>query len=777
MSKPLPPIRHRLGFRLILTVGVVLLISMSIWAFVSIGYQKQKVMNNVVASVDRLTTTILLGTRYAMMLNSRDDINQIITNIGRQKEIENIRLYNKAGQIKFSNQHAEIEATTDIKAEACYVCHRNDPPIIDLNLKERVRIFTAPEGYRVLGIISPVRNEPGCATGACHFHPEDKQILGALDLVVSLEAADKEIQQAEQGIIFQTLTVFICTSAILFLFVLRFVNHPIQRLIDGTRKIARGDYTTPVTVSQVDEMGLLADAINYMGSEINRNHLKLNKQRKEYQNLFEQVPCLITVQDRHYRLLNYNRDFADRFDPQTGDYCYKAYKGREAKCEECPVEKTFQDGKSYSTEESGINKDGTESYWIVRTSPIFDDEGQIVAAMEISLDITERRHLEMDLERSERKYHATFNNIPNPVFVLDKASLEILDCNRSVTGVYNYDVAELVGRSFLDLFPPDERDHFAFKLVTATVINQARQQSKSSRPLSVNIRVSPSEYAGREVLLVTTSDITKRLEAEQQLIQASKMATLGEMATGIAHELNQPLSVIKTASSFCLKKIHQDQPLEAGMLRTLVEKVDNNADRATKIIHHMRQFARKAETVLSRVHLHTVLASAFDIFSQQLKVRGIEVVWHTAPELPNILADPGRLEQVFINLLINARDAIAAKTPPPPGELVTERIFITTHLDADRGQVVCEICDTGIGLPEGMAERLFEPFFTTKEPGKGTGLGLSISYGIVKECGGTIRARSADIGGACFVLEFPVPEPVVGNSTAFGDPQSLEIEV
>jgi histidine kinase len=764
MFNPLPPMRHRLGFKLILTVGVVLLVSMSIWAFFNIGYQKQKVMDNLVASMDRLTTTILLGTRYAMMLNSRDDINQIITNIGQQKEIENIRLYNKGGRIKFSNQHAEIEATTHIEAEACYVCHRSDPPLTNLNLKQRTRIFTDGQGHRLLGIISPVRNEPGCATGECHFHPENKQILGALDLVVSLAAADKEIQQAERGILGQTLTVFVCTAAILFLFVLRFVNRPIQRLIDGTRKIARGDYTTAVTVSQVDEMGLLADAINHMGSEINRNHLKLNKQRKEYQNLFEQVPCLITVQDRHYRLLNYNREFADRFDPQAGDYCYKAYKGRDMKCEACPVEKTFQDGKSYSTEESGINKDGTESYWIVRTSPIYDDEGQIVAAMEISLDITERRHLEMDLEHSERKYHATFNNIPNPVFVLDKVSLEILDCNRSVTGVYEYGVSELVGRSFLDLFAADERDHFAFTLVTTSVINQARQKNKNGKTLSVNIRVSPSEYAGHEVLLVTTSDITKRLEAEQQLIQASKMATLGEMATGIAHELNQPLSVIKTASSFCLKKIHQGQPLEAGMLQTLVEKVDGNADRATKIIHHMRQFARKAETVLSRVHLHTVLESAFDIFSQQLKVRGIEVVWQTAPELPNILADPGRLEQVFINLLINARDAITAKPPPPSGEVVTERIFITTRLDADRQRVVCEICDTGIGLPEGMAERLFEPFFTTKEPGKGTGLGLSISYGIIKECGGTIRARPDDVGGACFVLEFPIPEPAVGNS-------------
>jgi histidine kinase len=766
MFNPLPPIHHRLAFKLILTVGVVLLVSMSIWAFVNIGYQKQKAMANIISGVDLLTTTIRLGTHYAMMLNSRDDINQIITNIGRQKEIENIRLYNKGGQIKFSNHRDEVEAVTHIEDEACNICHRSDPPRIDLDLGDRVRIFTSPEGYRLLGIISPIRNEPGCATADCHFHPEDKQILGALDLVVSLAAVDKEIQQLEGGILGQTLSVFVCTSAFLFHFVLRFVNHPIQRLIEGTRKIARGDYTTTVAVSQVDEMGLLADAINHMGSEIGRNHAKLNKQGKEYQNLFEQVPCLITVQDRNYRLLNYNHEFAGRFAPQPGDYCFKAYKGRDCKCEVCPVEKTFRDGQAYAAEERGINKDGTESYWIVKTSPIFDEAGEIVAAMEISLDITERRQLEIDLERSERKYHATFNNIPNPVFVLDKHSLEILDCNHSVTGVYEYAVEELVGRSFLDLFAADERDDFAFKLVTATVLQQARQKTKSGKSLWINIRVSPSEYAGREVLLVTTSDITKRLEAEQQLIQASKMATLGEMATGIAHELNQPLSVIKTASSFCLKKIRQGQLPQADVLETLVEKVDSNADRATKIIHHMRQFARKAETELSSVHLHTVLESAFDIFSQQLKVRGIAVDWQLTPELPKIMADPGRLEQVFINLLINARDAITAKLPPPAGEISSDRIVITTRQEEAR--VICEVCDSGIGLPEGMSERLFEPFFTTKEPGKGTGLGLSISYGIVKECGGTIRARPFAGGGACIVLAFPIPESSSTQPTAPG---------
>ena len=113
-------------------------------------------------------------------------------------------------------------------------------------------------------------------------------------------------------------------------------------------------------------------------------------------------------------------------------YCYEIFKGSDEPCLNCPVEKTFADGRSYSTKETSMDKDGSIKHWIVKSSPIFDESGELVAAMEISLDITERKLLEVELERSEKKYHAIFNNIPNPVFVLDKNSLEILDSNSSV---------------------------------------------------------------------------------------------------------------------------------------------------------------------------------------------------------------------------------------------------------------------------------------------------------------------------------------------------------
>ncbi len=756
MDRSVIPFHKRLATRLILTVGLVLLASLSIWAYLHIEDQKSRLMEYILAGTDRLTNTIRLGTHYAMMLNSRDDITQIITNVGQQKKIENIRIYNKQGQIKFSNRSEEVDRVTNIEDEACYICHRTNPPKDDLALEMRTRIFRDQDGHRMLGIITPIGNAPGCSTGDCHFHPQGKKILGALDLVVSLADTDQEILAVERNIITFTASIFLITSAIILVFLLRFVNRPIRRMVDGTLRIANGDYSTGIDMQRNDEMGLLAGTIDRMAEAIAEQQAALNKQRDEYQELFERVPCLITVQNRQFDLLRYNREFARRFAPKPGDKCYRAYKNRDCKCEVCPVEQTFRDGKSHYAEESGVNKDGTQSYWIVSTSPIRNANGEVVAAMEISHDITARRQLEVDLERSEKKYHAIFSNIPNPVFVLEPHSYNILDCNMNVVDVYGYSAEELINTSFLRLFPKQERQRLGRDLADARELHQVRQTHKSGHIIYVNINVSPSEYSGKKVLLVTTNDITERLEAEQQLLQASKMATLGEMATGVAHELNQPLSVIKTSSSFFMRKLAKNEPINAEVLATMLTKVDSNVDRATRIINHMRQFARKSDMALLKVSINDVLHSAFEIFSQQLKVRGIAVKWQLAESLPRIEADAQRLEQVFINLLINARDAIEEKWEHLGQASDSDHITISSLCEEMR--VICLICDTGVGIEVGIEEKIFEPFFTTKEVGKGTGLGLSISYGIVQECHGTIRFLPGGKDGTCFELTFPVAD-------------------
>ena len=546
---------------------------------------------------------------------------------------------------------------------------------------------------------------------------------------------------------------FLIGLTLIILLVWSYFKKPIHRLAEVILQSENGDIVKSSKLFTTTELEHLAATIHQIRNELREKQIAYNKQQDEYQVLFELVPCLITVQDRSYKLLKYNQAFSDNFAPTPNDYCYQAYKGRDTKCEDCPVEKTFLDGQSHYGEEKGINKDGSATHWILKTTPIKNDDGKIVAAMEISLDITHKKQLEEQLAKTTKQYHIIFNNIPNPVFVLDCETLNIYDCNDSATIVYGYTKEEFMQQSFLDLFKPQERESIANQLKAFSDINQVTQIGKSQKHIVVRVHIALSEYMGRRAMLVTTSDITQRLETEQQLIQASKMATLGEMATGIAHELNQPLSVIKTGSSFCMKKFQKNEAIENDVMVSIVSKIDGNADRATNIIQHMKHLARKSDLTLEPIQINDVLKSAAEIFHQQLRLRGIDVEWDIQDDLPIIRGEWGRLEQVFINLVLNARDAIEDRWNSVDRGASEKKIVLRTRAEEDR--VILEVCDTGTGVPDDLRDKIFEPFFTTKEVGKGTGLGLSISYGFIKDCKGDIRVVPNPGGGACFIVTLP----------------------
>jgi histidine kinase len=206
-----------------------------------------------------------------------------------------------------------------------------------------------------------------------------------------------------------------------------------------------------------------------------------------------------------------------------------------------------------------------------------------------------------------------------------------------------------------------------------------------------------------------------------------------------------------------MKKIRKKEPIKEDILQTLAEEMDNHVDRAAKIINHMRQFGRKPDTTMIMLQINDVLEDAFNIFSQQFKLREIDVVWDLENDLPCILAEPIRLEQVFINLLTNARDAIDVKWKAEKPVVEDEKI-INLHTYSSTEGVFFEISDSGIGIPEPSRNKIFEPFFTTKRIGEGTGIGLSISYGIIQDFQGNIQVLSEPGEGTSFIIRFPIGE-------------------
>ncbi len=362
-----------------------------------------------------------------------------------------------------------------------------------------------------------------------------------------------------------------------------------------------------------------------------------------------------------------------------------------------------------------------------------------------------RKRLEEQVGRSEKKYRELFNNIPNPAFVLDR-DLKILDCNDMVFGVYGFRKEDLLRQPFTDLFEPEESRDFAKEIRLAGTMKEVRHLTRYGPVIYVNIRVCRYRYASDAAFLVTTSDITKRLLVEQQLVQAGKMATLGEMATAIAHELNQPLSVMKTASSFIVNKIRKGEKIREETLETMAGEIDSHVDRASAIVYHLLEFGRKYPVEREPVDVNEALRRSLVLFMQQLRHRGIEVEKDFEADLPTVSAVGNRLEQVFINLLVNARDAIEDKFEKAVHS-PEKKIFLRTRFW--EGKVRIEVGDTGIGIPKPLLEKIFEPFFTTKRVGKGTGLGLSISCGIVQDYDGTLEVATRENEGSTFIITFP----------------------
>ncbi|MCB2188458.1 MAG: PAS domain-containing sensor histidine kinase, partial [Deltaproteobacteria bacterium] len=233
---------------------------------------------------------------------------------------------------------------------------------------------------------------------------------------------------------------------------------------------------------------------------------------------------------------------------------------------------------------------------------------------------------------------------------------------------------------------------------------------------------------------------------------AAKMATLGEMSAGVAHELNQPLSVLATGGHLLARQTQKGAPPDPALVAQVAREIEEQVGRATRIINHLREFGRKAEVSRSLIDVTEPIAGVFQLLGQQMRVHDIAVHLDLPAGLPPVWADKNRMEQVFINLLLNARDAIDERRQA--GDRRGGEISVAAR--EENGQAVVMVRDNGIGIPPALRSRIFEPFFTTKEVGRGTGLGLSISYGIVRDYGGTITVESCPGQGSCFRVSFPL---------------------
>jgi PAS domain S-box-containing protein len=415
-----------------------------------------------------------------------------------------------------------------------------------------------------------------------------------------------------------------------------------------------------------------------------------------------------------------------------------------------------KDRKSSLFEKVHARRDGS-ALPVEVSARIIEVEGKVFR-QSIIRDITERRRAEAALRESEDRFRQVVEGAPEGIMVESGARIQYLN-PAAVSLLGALSASQLQGRSLLDMVHPDEREEVGGRVESMAQGQpvppaERRFLRLDGSELLAEVSVTRLEYDRRPATMIFFRDISgrKRAEAEQalleaQLRQAQKMESVGRLAGGVAHDFNNYLTVINGYCDMLLASFPEGHPV-----RESVDEIRAAGERAAALTQQLLAFSRKQIAEPKPVSLNEVIADAGRML-RRLIGADIEIVTDLAAEPAVVIADRGQMNQVLMNLAVNARDAM-----PQGGKLVIETQlaeigdeYASVHPHARPGRfVVLSVSDTGVGMDREVLQRLFEPFFTTKKTGAGTGLGLATVYGIVRQSGGWITASSEPGRGACF---------------------------
>lgn len=407
-----------------------------------------------------------------------------------------------------------------------------------------------------------------------------------------------------------------------------------------------------------------------------------------------------------------------------------------------------------------VRTDGSHVWVSLTAVALADASAEGAPHLALVEDITERRRAEADLREREERLSSIYETVGDVIFQLavePGGRYRFVSVNPAVTTVLGYAAESVLGKRVVEVFPEDVSETVVHKFGEAVAERRVvRWEQAGSFPagrLIGEVSVAPVlDVKGRCVYLVGSfRDISERRKAEAQLIATDRLAALGMLAAGVAHEINNPLAAVMANLDVSLQGLSAGPATSPALLEQLGDARDC-ADRIRVIVRDLKIFSRAEEEERSAVHVSCVLDSTLRMVWNELRHRA-RLVRRDGDGIPPVEANESRLGQVFLNLVVNAYQAI------PPGDAEGNEIAVSTRL-TEGGEVVVEIADTGTGMSPEVVQKLFTPFFTTKAVGVGTGLGLAICQRIIADLGGRIEVTSEPGAGTTFSVHLPRADEV-----------------
>jgi len=485
------------------------------------------------------------------------------------------------------------------------------------------------------------------------------------------------------------------------------------------------------------------------------------QEKQRLEDVADSVECGLMLLDSKAGIIYANKFVEEWFSPADGMLGRCCCEVMQMDTKDCPAQEVIKTGQKARSEMFATMIDGQEKVFQMAASPIKDSDGNLSQITKVIIDITESKQAERLLRQNEERFRLMYEESPIGYQSLDSEG-RFVDVNQAWLSLLGYEKEEVLGRSFANFlasgFPELFMERFPCFKAAGEVSDVAFEMVKKDGghiDVEIDGRIGYNPDGSFRRTHCVLHDVTERKKSEKELEQhraelahAWRVSTMGEMASGIAHELNQPLCAILNYASACAR-IMKRQTDESGEIGNALQEISSQADRAGNIIRRLRTMVAKGKPRQSTVCINEVIEEVLEMEKTEARDKKITIHKELADNLPSVFSDPVQIEQVVLNIVRNAFDAMENTAP--------DKRQVTIHTSVGEGNSIeVAVSDTGMGLSPEVEQKLFEPFFTSKA--NGLGVGLSLSRSIIEAHGGKLWAQPHKDGGATFKFTLPVGE-------------------